>query len=420
MKKFITLVIVVAFFGLILPIDSHAIPAFARKYGFNCNMCHSGYTKLNDFGQRFRDNGYQIPGQQGKEKNVFEIAPPISMRLSLGYTTYNTSEGTASGFNLYGFDLLSAGVLHKNISYLLIYTPRIDMPSASFLGPDSLNSNASQTGSLESVSLIFSNIIKDALNLRVGRFEPAYHVFSSKRSYYLMQPYEVYTMMTPNNSFTFDDNQIGIEASGHFRFGFKYAAGFINGNGGNPDNNNSKDIYLNVIQTIWKGDGQSAGQRIGLFGYCGWQPLKVPGTVIGTTGNTNGTDNNNFYRYGASGSFNWKTLNLGIMYMQGIDDKAFNILEPTKDYQYSGGFVELDYTAMFNNRLVVSALYNWIKPPSYDPGHQLNSYSVLLRYYLGHWTAVNITVHAEYTYRVTGKEDKLNENMFIFALDFAL
>jgi len=43
-----------------------------------------------------------------------------------------------------------------------------------------------------------------------------------------------------------------------------------------------------------------------------------------------------------------------------------------------------------------------------------------LRYYLGHWSAVNIAMHLEYTYRVTGKEDKFNENMFILALDFAL
>jgi hypothetical protein len=420
MKKFILLVAAASFIGCILPLDSQAIPAFARKYGFNCNMCHTAYTKLNDFGQRFRDNGYQIPGQQGKEKNVFQTAPPVSLRLAFGYTMYNTNKGTASGFNLYGFDFLAAGVLHKNISFLLIYTPRIDMPSSSFLGPDSLNSTASQTGSLESVSLVFSNIIKDALNIRVGRFEPAYHVFSSKRSFYLMQPYEIYSMMTPNNSFSFDDNQIGIEATGHFRFGLKYAAGFINGNGGNPENNNCKDLYLNVMQTIGKGDGQSAGQRLGLFGYCGWQPLKLPGTVVGSTGNTNGSDNKSFYRYGATGSFNWKTFNLGIMYMQGIDDKSFNTLEPTKDYHYSGGFVELDYAGMLNNRLVLSGLYNWIKAPSYDPGRQLSAYSVLLRYYLGHWTAVNIAMHAEYTYRVTGKEDKSKENMFIVALDFAL
>jgi len=420
MKKLITLFIGICLFEFLCPFEGQAIPEFARKYGFNCNMCHTGFTKLNDFGQRFRDNGYQIPGQQGKEKNVFEGGIPLSLRTSFGYTSYNADKSTASSFNLFGFDLLAAGVLHKNVSFLLIYTPRIDIPSTSYLGSDSLNSNASQTGSLESVSLVFSNIIQDVLNIRIGRFEPGNHVFSSKRSYYLMQPYEIYTMTTPNNSYGFNDNQMGIEATGHFRSGFKYAAGCVNGNGGNPDNNNNKDIYLNVSQTIGKGDGQSAGQRVGLFGYYGWQPLTLPGKVIGPTGNTDGTNNKTFYRYGATGSFNWQTLNLQIMYMQGVDDKAFNILEPTKKYNYSGGFIELDYAGMLNNKLVASAVYNWIMPPTYDSGRNLKAYSVLLRYYFGHWSAVNIAMHAEYTYRVTGKAAKFNENMFILGLDFAL
>jgi hypothetical protein len=420
MKKLIKFIITVLVLELMLPSNIQAIPEFARKYGFNCNMCHTGFTKLNDFGQRFRDNGYQIPGQQGKEKNVFESGLPVALRLPFGYTSYNSNKSTASSFNLFGFDLLAAGVLHKNVSFLLIYTPRVDMPSGSYLGPDSLNSNASQTGSLESASLIFSNIIKDALNIRIGRFEPAYHVISSKRSYYLLQPYEIYSMTTPGNSFSFDDNQIGIEATGHFRFGFKYAAGFVNGTGGTPDNNNNKDIYMNLMQTIGKGDGQSAGQRIGVFGYYGWQPLTLPGKTISPLGNTNGTDSKSFYRYGATGSFNWNTLNLQVMYMQGVDDKAFNSLDPTKSYNYSGGFLELDYAGMMNNRLVASGIYNWITPPSYNPDQELKAYSFLLRYYLGHWSAVNVSIHTEYTYRVTGVTNKFSENMFMIGLDLAL
>jgi hypothetical protein len=419
MKNFYVLIITILVFVLMLPVETKAIPAFARKYGFNCTMCHTAFTKLNDFGQRYRDNGYQLPGQEGKEKNVFDLAPPISMRFSFGETTYSNEKGTTSGFDLYGLDLLAAGVLHKNISFLLIYTPRIDLPSGIYSGPDSLINNPSQIGTLEAACLVFSNIIQDALNIRVGRFEPAYHVVSSKRSYFLFQPYQIYTLTTPTNSFVFDDNQIGIEATGHFRSGFKYAAGIINGNGAYPENNNSKDLYINVMQTFGKGDGQSAGQRIGLFGYYGWQPLKLPGTVIGTTGSTNGSENKTFYRIGATGSFNWNTLNLQMMYLKGFDDQSLNTMEPTKDYQYSGGFFELDYAGLLNNKLVASAMYNWIKPPSYDSGRNLNDYSALLRYYLGDWSAFNIALHAEYTYRVTGKSAKSKENMFVVGLDCA-
>lgn len=419
MRKLILLIGLITFIAwLLFPSDSEAIPAFARKYGFNCNMCHTAFTKLNDFGQRYRDNGYQMPGQSGKEETVFESASPIAMRLSTGLSMYDHKESSTAGFNLFGFDFLAAGVLHKNISFLLIYTPRIDEPAADFAGSGE-GKNSSQSAGLESVSLIFSNVIQDALNIRIGRFEPAYHMFSSKRNYFLFSPYEAYAVTTPSNSFIFEDNQIGIEATGHFKSGFKYGLGLVNGNGANPDNNKSKDIYANVSQTFGKGDGQSAGQRIGLFGYYGWQPTKLPGQVLAPTGETDGADNQSFYRLGGTGSFNWRTWNLQLLYMKGMDNKALNSSQPKENYEFTAGLAQLDYAGLFNNRLVASVLYNWTNLPSYHQSMQLNSYSALLRYYLGSWTAVNVAIHAEFTHREIGKTDLVKDNLMVFLLDFA-
>ncbi len=67
LKRFLTIALSVVFTLLILSQTALAIPAFARKHGFNCHMCHVAFPKLNDFGQRFRDNGYQIPGLAGLE-----------------------------------------------------------------------------------------------------------------------------------------------------------------------------------------------------------------------------------------------------------------------------------------------------------------------------------------------------------------
>ncbi len=36
------------------------IPAFARKYGLRCSACHTVWPELSAFGQRFKDNGYQL------------------------------------------------------------------------------------------------------------------------------------------------------------------------------------------------------------------------------------------------------------------------------------------------------------------------------------------------------------------------
>jgi len=395
--------------------SSSAIPAYARKYGFNCNMCHTAYPKLNDFGQRFRDDGYQVAGQEGKEATVFATPPPIAMRTTAGLSVYDSKSGSTAGFNLFGLDLLASGVLHKNVSFLLIYTPRIDEPAADHTGE-----GPAQTGALESAALVFSNIIPNALNLRIGRFEPGTHAFSSKRSYFLFTPYEMYGFTTPSsaNPFSFDDNQIGAEATGHFRNGFKYGLGFVNGTGANPDNNKNKDVYANLFKTFGRGDGQSAGQRIGVFGYYGWQPTK-DGTLTSPTGEANGADNKTFTRFGADGSLNWRTWNLELMWMKGLDDKAFHVADPSTNYEYSGLFAELDWAALMNNRLVASVLYNRVSPPESDAERQVSAVSGLVRYYLGDWSAVNVSVHAEVTHRTFGKAVKVSENLFALLLDFA-
>ena len=416
MKALIISILLILGILFLIPDDGQAIPAFARKYGFNCNMCHTAFAKLNDFGQRVRDNGYQMPGQEGREKNVFQTPPPLALRTSIGLVAAHESpgKGTTSGFRVNGLDLLAAGALHKNISFLLIYTPRIDEPSADYTGSD-----PGQPGAFESANIVFSNLIAGALNLRMGRFEPGYHAFSSKRSYYLFQPYEVYGFTTPNNDFVFDDNQIGVEATGHFRNGFKYAAGMVNGTGASPDNNNAKDIYANISQTLGRGDGQSAGQRVGAFAYYGWQPTMLDSVYVGPSGEADGKINQNFYRVGCDLSCNWNQFNLMGMLVYGVDDKALNNIDSSVDYAYTGGFARLDWAALYNNRLVASIMFNWVNAPGYDGERDVSAFTGLVRYYLGDWTAVNVSLHGEYTYREVGDDQLCKEHNLAALIDFA-
>src|SRR5438132_11613953 len=46
------------------PTDSFAIPVFARKYGLPCSACHEAWPKLNSFGQKFKDEGYQLRNEK--------------------------------------------------------------------------------------------------------------------------------------------------------------------------------------------------------------------------------------------------------------------------------------------------------------------------------------------------------------------
>src|SRR6202165_324754 len=106
---------------------AQAIPAFARKYGLPCSACHEAWPKLNNFGQVFRDNGYQLGNNRDapiyQEPSYF----PITIRVTPQWHRESNdrravdvvpgvpsgglveSRVTTSGFDLSGVDLFAAG-----------------------------------------------------------------------------------------------------------------------------------------------------------------------------------------------------------------------------------------------------------------------------------------------------------------------
>ncbi len=171
-----------------LAATASAVPVFARKYGFSCTMCHSNAPRLNDFGTRYRANGYRLPGREKDEKTVLESPAPVAFRTSAGYTYESFSNvpdslglAETSGFRMSGLDLLSAGLLGEKIGYMMIYTPQVE-ESRYVEG---------QTGALEMANVVFSGVGSPALNVRAGRFEPAYAAFSVKRRL-SVSPYDIY------------------------------------------------------------------------------------------------------------------------------------------------------------------------------------------------------------------------------------
>ena len=108
--------------------SASAIPAFARKYGMPCSACHEAWPKLNNFGQVFKDNGYQLGND--RDAPIFQQPAywPITLRITPSWhresvnrtdidnpATGLTTEGqlTTHGFDLGGLDILTAGTLAK-------------------------------------------------------------------------------------------------------------------------------------------------------------------------------------------------------------------------------------------------------------------------------------------------------------------
>jgi hypothetical protein len=110
--------------------EVEAIPAFSRKYDFKCNGCHvPGFPKLNDFGNLFRDRGYQLgsdadlPTFEGITMGFW----PVSFRTTVGYQAASVrTDGrglSTGGFGFTGLDILSFGTLHRDVAFGVVYTP---------------------------------------------------------------------------------------------------------------------------------------------------------------------------------------------------------------------------------------------------------------------------------------------------------
>src|SRR2546427_8231775 len=193
---------------------TEAIPAFARKYGLRCSACHTAWPELNAFGQRFKDNGYQLGNDRDSPIWQNNAYWPIAMRTTPQYRVENTTNQvtdaapggktiTQAGSDLSGVDFLLLGTLYKDITFGLV--PTLDADG--------------KTG-LEAAFVRFDNLGNSPwANLKVGKFEPD-NLLSEKRITWLsangtfLYAYHYLPVGSANN-FGFGDNQIGPEFSGH-------------------------------------------------------------------------------------------------------------------------------------------------------------------------------------------------------------
>jgi len=353
------------------PDPAGAMPVFTRKYGLNCSNCHSGFPRLNDWGQRFRANGYRLPGRENEEKTVLETPPPVALRTTFGYTIdrfENDAVGTnVSGFRMHGLDILSAGVLAPHVSYLLVYPPQV----AGSRGVEE------QTGTIEMASVVFSGLGSPWLNLRAGRFEPAYAAFSVKR-HLSVTPYEVYEYAFPGGT-PFSETQEGIELAGSGG-GFAYAAGLVNGSATNQPDDGPSDGYARASVVLGPGEGQSAGQRFGVTGYLG------RGRPAG------GVDPlRTFSRVGVDASLNLKQLNLATQWLYGSDDRR--LWGRADDVCWTGFFAELSWQPLVE--CLAFARYDLVNGPGGIGGEDISRLTGGSRYYF----ADNLALHLELSRR---------------------
>ncbi|MBZ5687033.1 MAG: hypothetical protein LAP86_18580, partial [Acidobacteriia bacterium] len=99
-RYFFTATLVIVFVILSGSQSANALPAFARKYGLRCSACHETWPMLNYFGQKFKDNGYQL--MNDKDAPIWQNPAywPITLRMTPFWSRESTNKiaaDTASG-----------------------------------------------------------------------------------------------------------------------------------------------------------------------------------------------------------------------------------------------------------------------------------------------------------------------------------
>jgi hypothetical protein len=324
-RSFLTGALVLIFLVLSGSQNANALPAFARKYGLRCSACHESWPMLNYFGQKFKDNGYQL--MNDKDAPIWQNASywPITLRITPFWSRESTNrvaadtpsgetQLTTTGFNLSGLDILTGGTLNKNISFLLV-------PSSD------------ETGAFhfESANVRFDNLFHSPwLNVKVGKFELDSFI-SEKRTLTLSAsggPYQLFHFIPVNDGNIFGqigDNQLGVEWMGHsYNDRTRLSAAVYSSTDGNVDlpyGANSYTTFLAGSQAF--SAGKLGVQRVGGYAVFGIAPttyltsdgVPIPGSGIG---------NKNFSRVGFEGLFYLGShLDFQVFTQHGSDDAWF-------------------------------------------------------------------------------------------------
>lgn len=354
---------------------AHAIPAFARKYGLPCSACHAAWPMLNNFGQTFKDNGYQLGN--GRDAPIYQDPAywPITFRITPNWHRESNerrlvdkgagnpgsgqveSTVTASGFDMSGLDIVTAGTLYRNISF--------------FVQPF-INSNS--TALVQSWVRLDNLAGSHWLNLKMGRFELDEPI-SQERVLTLSSTggtYQNYFFTPPGDKNFFSGiggAQLGVELMGHSDNDYtRYSVAVLSSNNGlaGLPAGQTYDVYTNLNQAF---EVPKLGlQRVGVYGYFGESPTffqtnngnPIPGAGMG---------NRSFYRAGAYGEWYLGKFDFQTFYMHGQDNVFLGNSVPANQPSllpigaagptWNGGFVEAHYT--YNPRFIGIARYELIR-----------------------------------------------------------
>ncbi|GAC1438238.1 MAG: hypothetical protein NVS1B11_23890 [Terriglobales bacterium] len=394
--------------------SASALPAFARKYGLRCSACHEAWPKLNDFGWRFKDNGYQL--MNDRDAPIWQNPGywPVTFRITPNWhretvnrnaidtpTGMNNAEQStaATGFDITGLDFHTGGTLEKNISFYVL-------PS----------SDATGAFHFETVMGRFDNLGGSPwLNVKLGKFELD-NMISEKRILTISNNgglYHIYHFVPAGDTNIFGqmgDNQLGLEWMGHSANDrTRISAALLSSNDGQPGLA-SANAYSGFFAASQAFDLGGLGlQRVGAYAFIGQAPtysLNSAGSPIAG----GGIGNKGFSREGLFALIYVKKLDFSLFYQHGSDSAYFgsatasNLPLPAgaRSPTWNGAFVETHYT--YSPQLIFIQRSEWIRMSQQSiPGTPSNlgdidAYTFGYRYYPIMTSRAGFAWHNEYSW----------------------
>ncbi len=310
--------------------NANALPAFARKYGLRCSACHEAWPMLNYFGQKFKDNGYQL--MNDRDAPIWQNPSywPVTFRIVPMWHRESTDrvpvdagaaqveqQLTNHGFDLSGLDFHTGGTVEKNISFYVL-------PS----------SNSAGQFHFETVMARLDNLFGSPwLNVKLGKFELD-NLVSEKRILTLTNisgVYQTYHFKPVGDSNFYGqigDNQLGVEYMGHsYNDRTRVSAALLSSNDGTrgPALSNAYSGFFAASQAF--DVGKLGVDRVGFYAMVGEAPtyfLTTGGGPVATPfGNAGGQGNKGFSREGFVGLFYFGKLDFLVVTQHGSDSAIF-------------------------------------------------------------------------------------------------
>ncbi|MBZ5656066.1 MAG: hypothetical protein LAO56_12415 [Acidobacteriia bacterium] len=336
---------------------------------------------LNYFGQKFKDNGYQLMNDRDapiwQNPGYWPVAfrfTPFWSRESVNKVPVDSGDSTvqqkitATGFNYGGLDILSGGTLEKNISFLFV-------PS----------SDENGGFHFESANVRFNNLLHSPwLNVKVGKFELDSFI-SEKRTLTLsgagggFQLFHFIPVGDGNIFAQIGDNQLGVEWMGHSMDDrTRISAAVFSSTDGNPDvpyGQNSYSAFFAASHAF--SAGKLGVQRIGGYALIGQAATAFLTQNGGDPIPGSGTANKSFSRVGFEGLFYlgpkfdvqvftqhgsdnaWFGACFGDVFDTGCNNTDGILPDGARNPTWNGAFVEAHY--VWNPQFTIIQRSEWVR-----------------------------------------------------------